>query len=59
MAVSNDGDRWNSFYILEGEPGEFSYPAVIQGSGGEVHITYTWNRSKIRHVTLPLEAIPR
>jgi len=24
-----------------------------------VHITYTWNRRKIRHVVLPLEAIPK
>ena len=31
---------------------EFSYPAVIQGADGSVHITYTWKRLKVRHVTV-------
>lgn len=59
VAVSGDGDRWNSFRALESEPGEFSYPAVIQGSDGNVHITYTWNRKKIRYVEIPLGEIPK
>ena len=59
VAVTNDGDKWNSFLALETEPGEFSYPAVIQSSDGAVHITYTWNRKKIRHAVIPLADIPK
>jgi predicted neuraminidase len=59
VAVSKDGDTWNSFQALETEPGEFSYPAVIQGSNGNVHITYTWNRKKIRYAEIPLSRIPK
>lgn len=59
MAVSNDGETWNNFLALETEPGEFSYPAVIQASDGSIHITYTWNRKKIRHVEIPLADIPK
>ncbi|MFN6107565.1 MAG: hypothetical protein ACK5EA_24350 [Planctomycetaceae bacterium] len=39
-------------WTLEQEPGEFSYPAVIQTQSGTVEILYTWNRRRIRHVTL-------
>ncbi|WP_406700342.1 sialidase family protein [Singulisphaera sp. Ch08] len=52
IAVSEDGRSWHSALILEDQPGEFSYPAVIQASGGLVHVTYTWNRTKIRHVVV-------
>jgi predicted neuraminidase len=53
VAVSPDGRRWAAALTLEDEPDrEFSYPAVIQSSDGRVHVTYTWKRRRIRHVTL-------
>lgn len=52
IAVSDDGLHWSALAVLEQEPGEFSYPAVIQGRDGTVHVTYTWNRRGIRHVVL-------
>jgi predicted neuraminidase len=38
--------------LLEQSPGEYSYPAVIQARDGRVHITYTWKRERIKHVTV-------
>jgi len=52
VAVSSDGVAWKAALVLENEPGEFSYPAVIQARDGKVHITYTWNRKRVRHVTV-------
>jgi predicted neuraminidase len=52
VAISDDGVRWNAAAILENDPGEYSYPAVIQARDGLVHITYTWKRNRIRHVVL-------
>jgi predicted neuraminidase len=50
IAISDDGRHWSALTVLENEPGEFSYPAVIQRRDGTVHVTYTWNRRGIRHV---------
>lgn len=52
VAVSEDGRHWKAALVLENEPGEFSYPAVIQTADGLVHITYTWKRRKVRHVVV-------
>jgi predicted neuraminidase len=52
LAVSADGDAWRDSLVLEDAPGEYSYPAVIQAAGGKLHITYTWNRRRIRHVSV-------
>lgn len=51
-ASSDDGNTWRPLATLEGEPGEYSYPAVIQTASGDVHILYTWNRRKIKHVSI-------
>jgi predicted neuraminidase len=50
VAVSKDAVTWEAAAVLESEPGEYSYPAVIQTSDGLVHFTYTWQRRKVRHV---------
>jgi predicted neuraminidase len=50
VALSSDGQLWKTALVLEDQPGEYSYPAVIQSADGLVHITYTWHRKKIRHV---------
>ncbi len=62
LAVSRDGRSWRSAVVLESPPahatravetlGEYSYPAVIQGRDGRVHVTYTWRRERIKHVVL-------
>jgi predicted neuraminidase len=52
VAVSKDGKQWQAALVLENQPGEFSYPAVIQSRDGLVHITYSWNRQRIKHAVV-------
>ncbi|MFQ5973305.1 MAG: exo-alpha-sialidase [Alphaproteobacteria bacterium] len=52
VAVSGDGRGWRAAAVLEVGAGEYSYPAVIQGADGLVHITYTWDRLRIKYVAL-------
>lgn len=52
VAVSKDGKEWETGVVLEREPGEYSYPAVIQTRDGKVHVTYTWKRERIKHTVL-------
>jgi predicted neuraminidase len=52
VAVSKDGKSWQDILVLEKDPGEYSYPAVIQTRDGLVHITYTWKRRRIKHVVI-------
>jgi predicted neuraminidase len=59
IAVSKDGEHFQMFYTLEDQPGEYSYPAIIQTKNGDLHITYTWNRQRVRHVLVPLSIIPK
>jgi predicted neuraminidase len=49
------GKTWKMIKTLEDQPGEFSYPAVIHGSDGKLHVTYTWNRTHIKYVTVEPE----
>ena len=46
------GETWPRSIILEEGPGEFSYPAIIQGRDGALHVTYTYNRVGIGHTRI-------
>lgn len=48
---TDDGETWDGLRTLEANPGEYSYPSIIQASDGAIHITYTYRRYTIKHVT--------
>ena len=55
VAISPDGKNWFAAFVLENDPiapSGFAYPAVMQTSDGLVHITYTWERKRIKHVVI-------
>lgn len=52
IAVSSDGKNWKAALVLENQPGEYSYPAVIQTADGLVHVSYTWKRQRIKYVVI-------
>ncbi len=52
VAISTDGIQWKTIITLERDKGEYSYPAIIQTSNGEVHISYTYLRKSIKHVVV-------
>ncbi len=54
LSISLDGgSSWKTVCDLEDQEGEWSYPAIIETSSGDVCITYTANRKQIKHVILP------
>jgi predicted neuraminidase len=54
VGLSDDGVHWHNAFTLESKPlpDGYAYPAVIQTRDGLVHVTYTFDRKKIRHVVL-------
>jgi predicted neuraminidase len=52
LAVSPDGGaNWMRIAEIENNPGEeFSYPYMIRGQDGRIHLVYTWRRKRIKHV---------
>ena len=50
--VSREGREWQETVKLETEPGEYSYPAIVQARDGKLHVTYTWKRQRIKHAVL-------
>jgi predicted neuraminidase len=59
LAISGDGEHFRMFKTIEDAPGEYSYPSLIQGKDGTLHLTYTWNRKRIRYMKLPLAEVPQ
>ncbi|MBL4678520.1 MAG: exo-alpha-sialidase [Mucilaginibacter sp.] len=58
LAASTDGEHWKDVFTFENEQkGEFSYPAIIADKKGNIYITYTYNRVKIKFWQLRLKKI--
>ncbi len=54
VATSHDGGKtFNARDVttIEDGPGEYSYPCLLQDSRGIIHLTYTWRRERIAHLT--------
>ena len=53
VSLSNDeGRTWPWTRHLENTPGQrFDYPSLVQGRGGLLHATYSYNLKTIKHVT--------
>jgi predicted neuraminidase len=53
----DNGFEWSDQIDLETDPGEFSYPAIIEVEDG-LAISYTWNRRRIAVARLGAAEIP-
>ena len=49
---TDEGRTWSEPLKLETNPGEYSYPSVLQTSDGMIHIIYTFRRYSIKHIQL-------
>jgi predicted neuraminidase len=47
---TDNGATWSPPLMLESNPGEYSYPSVIQTRDGKIHVVYTYRRYSIKHV---------
>jgi predicted neuraminidase len=59
VALSRDAGRsWTALAEIDAGPGEYSYPSLYapppQGAGEEIHLSYTDNRYRIKHVQFDL-----
>ncbi|MFA5045111.1 MAG: family 78 glycoside hydrolase catalytic domain [Paludibacter sp.] len=55
VAVSEDGVNWKMVMTLEDSPvSQYSYPSIIQGNDGRIHIVYTWRRQRIKYMEIKL-----
>ncbi len=57
LAFSRDGNVWSDPLVIESDPGEYSYPAIIQTRDGLVHATYTWKRQRVKHIVIDPKAL--
>ncbi|MBN1627278.1 MAG: exo-alpha-sialidase [Deltaproteobacteria bacterium] len=53
LAISRpDKPDWDILHVLENEESkEFSYPYMIYGNNGIIHMAYTFDRSRIKYIT--------
>jgi predicted neuraminidase len=48
----DEGATWEAPFQLESNPGEYSYPSIIQSADAKLHITYTFRRYSIKHIEM-------
>lgn len=47
---TDDARTWSEPLKLETDPGEYSYPSIMQTSDGLIHLIYTYRRYSIKHI---------
>lgn len=58
IAVSDDGVQWKNVLTLEDSPiSQYSYPSIIQGKDGKLHVIYTWRRQRIAYKEIDLSKL--
>jgi predicted neuraminidase len=51
IARSTDGGKsWSAPLMLESNPGEYSYPSIMQTPDGKIHVIYTYRRYSFMHL---------
>jgi predicted neuraminidase len=51
ISRSTDGGKtWGPHLAFESNPGEYSYPSILQTGDGLIHVVYTYRRYSIKHV---------
>ncbi len=50
LMSADNGETWPWRKDVETGAGEYSYPSIIQGPDGRVHLVYTYRRQHIRHL---------
>jgi len=60
VVQESHSQQWQVIQVLEddaslsnGQHREFSYPFLISSNGEDAHLTYTWDRKKIKHIYFP------
>jgi len=60
MMWDQNSTQWKVVQVLENDEllandqrREFSYPYLVSANGEDAHLTYTWDRKKIRHLYFP------
>ena len=53
--ITIDVSPGNTPTVIESGRGkEYSYPCLTEGRDGRIHLSYTWERKRIRHVEFNL-----
>lgn len=54
IALSEDGVHWQPVLDLDTDKIRegYAYPCLVQAANGDLHITYTWGRKRIKHLVI-------
>jgi len=61
ISISADqGRSWTWTRLIEDRAGErFDYPSIVQGAGGRIHVTYSYNLKTIKHAEFDEQWVSR